>query len=393
MNVTHESSSTFVNRLTSLAPAAIAVIELRGPQAVSWTTKCWEPVTPVPLSINVIRYGKWRGADRGVDSDAMSPAPEDIVVCRTDDQVVELHCHGGRFAAERILEDLVALGAVRGRSVTSATPPASFSQETVDSVSFSADAWEDLLQATTSLTTAMLLHQAHGALEKSVMEIRDAISRSDFREAHRKIDTLCSRYTYGLHLTHPWKLTITGPPNSGKSSLLNAILGFDRAIVDRMAGTTRDVIHERTSLLGWPFEILDTAGLRDTQDSIEAEGIRRAKLAIQESDIALCLVDPLVGWTDLHEQLKEQFEKKLLFIQSKADLVREDQSSKPLEGSILVSSKTKQGLVDLYQAIITQLIPETIDAVAAIPFRPSHMAYLERLRKRIDCQAIDDETR
>jgi tRNA modification GTPase len=392
MNHSRESSNTFVTRLTSLAPAAIAVIELRGPQAVSWTMACWEPATPIPISMNAIRFGRWRGVNYRVVSDTTGPASEDIVVCQTDEQVVELHCHGGRLAAERILGDLVALGAIRGSFSPSDASPVSPSDDKMDVPAFSQDAWEDLLQATTMLTTAILLHQAHGALEKAVMEIDDALSRSDYKEACRQIDNLCSRYPYGLHLTLPWKLTITGPPNSGKSSLLNAILGFDRAIVDRIAGTTRDVLNERTSLLGWPFEILDTAGLRETQDSIEAEGIRRAKLAIQESDIALCLVDPLVGWTDLHEELKDQFENKLLIVQSKGDLVREGRCSNPIIDSISVSAKTKEGLVELYEAIIQQLIPETIDGGTAVPFRPAHLAYLERLGNRIGMNATANES-
>jgi tRNA modification GTPase len=402
---------------------------------------CWESATKLSLSINAIRYGTWRGANRFTDcasnenapsiglvrtqgesevalgeslprpaspnwngdgphptSSAGGTAPEDIVVCQTALQTVELHCHGGKMAAERIVQDLVALGAVPRYAIGSEVHHSSLTLSSFDSekigdfhdvakkkesISFTADAWEDLLKTTTPLTTAMMLDQAHGALDRAVQEIQDAIAASQFEQANRNIDRLCSRYAGGLHLTQPWKLAITGPPNVGKSSLLNAILGFSRAIVDPLAGTTRDILNERTSLLGWPFEILDTAGLRETHDTIEAEGVRRTMVSIKESDIALCLVDPTVGWSDLHEELRQRFENKLLFLVSKADLISDAPLSTRVVDAIRVSSRTKIGIQELYEAIVRRLIPESIKPGTAIPFRNEHVAYLERLRASI----------
>jgi tRNA modification GTPase len=457
------SSVTSVLRLTSLSPAAIAVIELRGPQAVEWTMACWEPAKKRSLALNEIRFGTWRGvsrradrvssenspslssegewgvsegslslppshrtsydggSDRGLNSSASnngdlikktitthdgsvgeSVASEDIVVCRTDTQTVELHCHGGQMAADRIINDLIALGAQvqklpernaiecssgsMRRTGSSVVHDRRVGEDELPEIrpgSFSVDAWEDILRTTTPLTTAMMLDQAHGALDRAVQEIHAMIADSLFEEAKQRIDKLCSRYLCGLHLTQPWKLAITGPPNAGKSSLLNAILGFDRAIVDSLAGTTRDVLNERTSLEGWPFEILDTAGLRDTHDAIEAEGVRRAMAAIEESDIALCLVDPTIGWTDLHQELKQRFEGKLLFTVSKADLALSDSLSTFVADAIRFSSITKVGIAELFASIVARLLPLPIEPGVAIPFRNDHVAYLEGLRSSI----------
>jgi tRNA modification GTPase len=403
MTVAAGQPLTFAMRLTSLAPAAIAVIEVEGPDAAAMVLACWKPARSVPLKLNAIRYGAWIGANDWVgandwigandqlnsstttehypwDAPGIMPAAEDIVVCLTDVDRIEIHCHGGKLAVERILRDLQRRGAI-------VKPSLGIHRQARMQDRWSQHAWEDLANATTPLATGHLLDQAHGALTRALAEIEEdclqglAHTRMPSKlSLESQIDELLARYEYGKHLTQPWKLAIVGPPNSGKSSLLNAILGFDRAIVDPTAGTTRDVLRETTSLLGWPFEVVDTAGIRETNDMIESEGIARALSAMSEADLVLCLIDPCVGWTDLHREFARS--KDSLFVVTKADLRLPPPILPNRIQPLLISAQQRLGFDELYQACLRSLIPNPPQRGQAIPFRQEQRQYLETLRSR-----------
>ncbi len=416
------NAATHATRLTATTPSAIAVIELSGPSAEQWLQQCWRPATQLPKRHDAIRYGAWTGLQSPgnvADTSKNIQAYEDVVICWTAPDAVEIHCHGGVQAANRILDDLKFCGA----KIRSAEER--ISSQITDP--YIAAALIDLQKATTEITTAILLDQARGALARAMAEIQKLVEHhnstsfqrrlgfqsvrktidkpnvtqlnreppalsegleaasqlSEFEnsEAIARIDELRSRQSYGLHLTQPWRLAIIGPPNSGKSSLLNAILGYNRAIVDPTAGTTRDALNEYTSLLGWPFVLVDTAGLRDTIDAIEQQGVERAHATIESSDIILLLVEPNQGWNDRHELVYRSHPSKCIAVYSKADL-----------GSVLpkipsdltatsISAHTRHGLETLYEIILKKLIPIPPQLGQAVPFRNEHIEQLNRWRK------------
>jgi tRNA modification GTPase len=404
MNAADQGNATYVTRITHSSPAAIAVIELRGPRAEAMTLQGWTPATVSPLVVNAIRFGCW---GKG------GPHPEDIVVCKTSERLIELHCHGGEFAAERIIQDLLSFGAERIDELrqnlaavigaVSKTPD----EMNVDRSRWADWAWQDLLKTKSPATTVLMLRQARGALINAVARIDDLIDEQQWNEAGEWIDRLTARHRIGLHLMEPWKVAIIGPPNSGKSRLLNAILGFDRAIVAPIPGTTRDVLDERVSLLGWPFSILDTAGIRDAEDVIEREGISRARAAAERADLILALIDPEVGWASLHDELMAEHSDKLLFIATKSDLNLAAPLRRDVPAPLEVSSVTGVGLPLLYQSMVERLIVDQdlisvmhaelpndsagrasamkvdSDLRCAVPYLPDHMACLESLKAKV----------
>jgi tRNA modification GTPase len=173
------------------------------------------------------------------------------------------------------------------------------------------------------------------------------------------------------------RLALCGAPNAGKSSLLNRLLGADRAIVSEIPGTTRDTIEERASLGGYPFRIIDTAGLRISTDPVEQEGVVRAREAARQADLCINLVDAatLTG----ERQVKPFFENELIVL-NKIDLVS-DRSDLPLE--LMISCRTGEGMDALITALLAKVAGRSEREVAAdgAAINARHQECLKRASK------------
>jgi len=380
-NADNDFPPTLVTRLTSTVPAAIAVVEVDGPMAVSLVQKHWRPNTgSSELQVDQIRYGVFRIALESNDQTDINDPGESIVVHRSDEYRVELHCHGGNIAAQRIIHSLVQHGATQ-RS------PA----EWIDSRSndeFQAEAVKALLKATTLRTTMILMDQWRGALCTAFQTIDEHLQHQRFVEANNLIAALEQYAELGTHLVQPWKVVLCGPPNVGKSSLLNCLLGYTRAIVHEQAGTTRDILAESTSIDGWPVALIDSAGIRPTDDQIEHAGIQRAVQAIQGADRVLLLVDPIQGWCREHaEILQSAGEAKTMVVQTKADIADQRASSIPHRIPVtMVSNTEKKGLDRLLETISRSLVPHLPPTGVPVPFCSRHLQLLDALRDRLDPQ-------
>lgn len=357
---------TTVSRLTSSAPAAVAVLEIQGPLALDFANRCWRPNRGDDLlQLDAIRYGFTRS-----DSNVRG---ESVIVCRTGHCRVEIHCHGGRLASETILRTLLSFGAIE--------QSATLSLAACDGDLIGSEAREDLRLATTQRTTAILLDQFRGALKREFATIQSLLTLGDADEVTRRLRQLESRSQLGGHLIDPWRVVLAGPPNSGKSSLLNLLLGYSRAIVHEQAGTTRDLLTERSSFDGWPIELVDGAGIRTASDAIEEAGIEGTLQRIATADCTLLLIDSQTGWTETHTQILNRCTGKVVFVVTKCDLVPSEQSklgngptaiSKPNPDWVYTSSVTGIGLNELMRTVVSVLVPTPSVAGEAVPFRQRH---------------------
>jgi tRNA modification GTPase len=379
------SRPTCVKLLTAHSPAAIAVIQMQGPQSRSLVDLFWKPATGNrQVAINAIRYGAWMPDGIKSLNPESKQASEDIVLCWTHDDCVEIHCHGGPVAANRIISDLVRYGVIESIE-------AKIEQSTAvegKAKRWSEDAWQDLPKATTELTTAILLEQTTGLLDKAMAAIYEQIAANDFDGARDALDELESRSVYGARLLDGWRLAIVGPPNAGKSSFLNRVLGYTRAIVHHQPGTTRDVLRERTTLKGWPIELIDTAGLRETDCRVEAEGVRRAMDVLGEADLILLLVEPNEGLVMLHQQIINEFRSNVMVVITKSDLFLNESRFADIQSVldpslqvVAISSAMNTGMEELSKAIIDRLVPSKIAKGQAVPFRKEHVRIIQHLKE------------
>lgn len=276
------------------------------------------------LPLNRLNYGRWG-----------STSSEDVVVCRLNETDFEVHCHGGEAAVARILSDLAAL------SIPTVT---AHEQHAARVGVIQAELDAAVTQAVTLRTAEILLQQADGRWPRALERMTSAESQ------------LCLAWSnFARHLVEPWKVVLSGRPNVGKSSLINALLGYQRAIVNPQPGTTRDVVSAVTAFDGWPVQLSDTAGLRDTTDELESAGIARAREHLADADTVLIVLDrsqPLTG----DDRALLEANPAAIVIANKADLPDHTAGSLPSH-AIPVSSVTGEGLDRLQAAIIEKLIP------------------------------------
>jgi tRNA modification GTPase len=229
------------------------------------------------------------------------------------------------------------------------------------------------------------LDQYHGALSRAVRSAIDAIEDADWGQARDILNGLLRYHELGLHLTRPWRVVLAGAPNVGKSSLINALSGYDRAIVSPQPGTTRDVVTTTTAIAGWPVQLADTAGLRETTDELESAGVALAADALRDADLVIAVED--ITSTGRTVGVSPPAQSRVIYVLNKVDLL--DVSARQAIGAgaaIATSAITGDGLADLVAAIARALVPASPAAGAAVPFTVEQVAGLETARAAVQCE-------
>jgi tRNA modification GTPase len=361
------AGGTFVSRLTAQGRGAIAVVRVCGPRAIEIADAVFRQNRGVRLAETprgVLRLGH------------IGQGPGDEVVAVVLEEVpptVEVQCHGGEAAVSLVVEALQAAGANWFDAV-------SFGDQCWDDP-FAHDALVDLARAPTLLTAEILLDQVHGALRRALHRLSPSIDEEPDRVL-ADIETLIRRSEVGLRLLDGWRVVIAGRPNVGKSRLFNALVGFARAIVDPTPGTTRDLVSFKTSFAGWPVELVDTAGLRETLDPIETIGIEHSRLEQRQSDLILLVLDRSLPLELIDLELVASNPTALL-VGNKSDLDpgwNDAEWSAGLHNMVFVSAETGEGLTDLIAAIVARLIALPQLPGAAVPFRAAHVSALLEIR-------------
>ena len=272
---------TTASLLTPPGEGGIGVIRVAGPGAVALAQSMFRGRRPVELAQTAgqLLYGHLMKGGEPLDEVLVA-----VVDARPEWGVVEINCHGGIVAVERILAELEARGVRRVPADSSADAPLDAIQR---------EAAVLIPGAPSKAAVRMLLAQYHGELSRAIREIASLPAG----DAAAALDRLSETARLGFALCRPTRVVIAGSPNTGKSTLFNALIGQARAIVTDIPGTTRDYITETIVIDGLPFELVDTAGLRDTDHVVEIEGINRARIQISEADVVLFMLDASAGET------------------------------------------------------------------------------------------------
>ena len=375
---------------TPPGPGAIGILRLSGPQAVFVAEKCFKPLGPKGLREHAPRalvYGDL------LDSGGQ---PIDRVLCTyslgpssyTGEDTAEFQCHGSPMVLALGLEALFAAGARQARA--GEFTRRAFLNGRLDLAQ--AEAVGDLLSAQSREGARHAAGQLSGALSKKIGDIYSALvdvmahfhavldypdedidpfrmEELDEALSHQEgeLAALLATCGRGKLLREGVPCAIVGRPNAGKSSLLNAMLGWDRAIVTDVPGTTRDTVEERCELGGVPLRLIDTAGLRDTSDPVEKLGVERSRKAMEEAGLIFAVVDMSADLTEEDREMLQAVEetgKPWIFVASKRDLVKNSRSIGLAGGdtpSVEVSALTGEGL-DKLGKLVAELFPKE-DAV------------------------------
>jgi len=363
------SNALLVSRLTPTGRSAIATIAVFGPGATEavdskFRSAAGSSLDRFPTDRSI--FGTWL------------PTGEELVLCRKSANDVEIHCHGGDAAVRAVIEQLRAEGC---REVEWA--------EWLKQGEglLAAEARTALAKATTQRTAGILLDQLSGALREAIHNVLSSLTRGDGATAGSELDLLLAYSPLGLHLAKSWRVVIAGRPNVGKSSLLNALVGYSRAIVFDQPGTTRDVVTAHAVLDGWPIELADTAGIRgsgESSDQIEVEGMSRARQQIDAADLVLLVVNATEPITTEDRSWLEALPSALLVV-NKVDLARP--SFELSRRSLAISAVTGHGISDLASAIVDRIVPDPPPLGAAIPFTPRQIDLLAQARAAADLSA------
>jgi tRNA modification GTPase len=241
-----------------------------------------------------------------------------------------------------------------------------------------------LALAQTARTAAILLDQERGAFLSALQAIEHAAEVGSTPDLVERLFALKRYAEVGRHLTTPWRVVVAGAPNVGKSSLVNALSGFQRSIVAPTPGTTRDVVRTLIAIDGWPVELADTAGLRSAVSEIESEGIWQARQTMAAADLCVWVVDataetpvwPGVMTPGCLSAGVSGETSQLLLVLNKVD-AEPAWDLNEARGAIHVSARTGTGLVELCADIVERLVPDPPGAGAAVPFTPQLAAAIE----------------
>ena len=395
---------TVVAISTPRGEGGIGIVRLSGPEALSIGQQIFRSHPPLGERVRYVEYGRIWAGGRAIDTGVawVFAAPHSY----TGEDTVEISCHGSMVVLESVVEEALRLGAV-------AAAPGEFTRRAflngrLDLLE--AEAVIDLIQASSKAHLDNAYGLASGRLSKMVRELKgqlvkmlslleigldfsdediDSIERQEIQVALREVVESSLRLAETFEGTRRrqegYLVVLIGRPNVGKSTLLNVLLGEDRAIVTPLPGTTRDLVEGRTTWAGETIRLVDTAGIRQSHNLIEKEGIERASQAIGEADVVLVVFD---SSTESHEDDMAVLDllpsdKKSIGVFNKIDLPGADIRSKVearVSVSVEISALREFGIEKLKREVTAQL-PHRMEVDGIGITRQRHQDYLLRVAK------------
>lgn len=380
-------SDTVAAIATARGRAALAIVRLSGPEAFPIADYCFPAKSLAEADSHTAHVGFFttpggRRIDQVVVTLFRSPRSA------TGEDVVEISCHGGDVAPQLVLQTLLDAGARLAR-------PGEFTERAFLNGKLDlaqAEAVADLIHAQSSLAHRISMHHLEGRYSDAVADVRRELLQTcalvelelDFAEEDVEfadkaqleallartaslLERLLDSYRLGTLVRDGVRVVIGGRPNAGKSTLLNALVGRDRAIVSPTPGTTRDEIEADVEISGLTFRFIDTAGLRETEDLIEAEGVRRTHSAIDRSDALLYVYDATLGLDDDEIAWLERFTVKHSDTKLSGAAQFVDSDSEASVPILIVSNKHDLVSVDAESMLVLPTVALSAEQAAADP--------------------------
>ncbi len=373
----NNDQETIIALSTPSGSGAIGVIRLSGPDAISLTNTVFAGKDLEKQATHTLHFGLVKDGDHIVDEvvAGLFVAPKSY----TKENVVEISCHGSNYIIQQIINLLISKGA-------RAAKPGEFTLRAFLNGAFDlsqAEAVADLIASNSKASHDVAMQQMRGGFANELKGLREQLihfasmieleldfAEEDVEFANREqlknlvnkinyvLQRLISSFEMGNVIKNGVPIVIAGKPNVGKSTLLNALLNEERAIVSDIAGTTRDTIEDELTIGGIVFRFIDTAGIRDTADIIEALGVERTLEKMKQAKLIIYMADADQSLSEIEEQVRglEQLAIPYLILVNKADLISADQR-KTFEGlnAVFISAKEKQGIDELKTTLLEQV--------------------------------------
>lgn len=402
MTTRASGKDSIVALASGTVPAGVAVLRLSGPAAgpvLARLTGCALP-PPQRLSLRTVREpATGEALDRALV--AWFPGPGSF----TGEDTAELHLHGGPAVVSGALDAVYRAGSETGFPCRLAEPGEftrrAFENERLDLAAV--EGLSDLVRAETAAQRRQALRAAGGKMRRTFerwradleMALAYAEAGIDFadeelpedlgeamgaaiRRVRSEIEAEVARGKAGMRLREGFLVAIVGPPNAGKSSLLNALAGREAAIVSSIPGTTRDIVEVSMELNGFPVTLADTAGLREAADAVEAEGVRRARGLAERADLTVLVLEA-AGWPEIPAAVSEAAARADMVVWTKTDLAGSVALPAAAPEAQCVSSVTRDGLDMLADALLNAAKERLAGGEEAIITRQRHQDALSAM--------------
>ncbi len=395
-------NETIVALATPPGVGAIGIIRLSGSEAIAITDKIFKGKNLANQPSHTLHFGRIMDGNTVLDEVVVSlyKGPKSY----TGEDVVEISAHGSQY----ILEQVIALCIANGAQMAKAGEftQRAFLNGKLDLAQ--AEAVADLIASQSGAAQQAAMHNLRGGFSEELKGMREELvkfsalieleldfsqedvefaDRSQFYELVNRIgataDKLIASFKLGNVIRNGVSVAIIGKPNAGKSTLLNALLNEERAIVSDIAGTTRDTIEETLNINGVLFRLIDTAGIREhSSDAIETIGIQRSMDTMKKADVVVYLYDVNETTPDEIQSQVSTFEGrqiKYLLVGNKIDMA----AAAPSANSIYISAKNKENIQQLRQALYRLVVEGDINTEGTIITNARHLASLQEMRKSI----------